>query len=54
MNEMKFQKKKIILKSFRSKQEERLKYHLVLQGSFFSTVITQALPKLNSLWSSAQ
>ena len=43
-----------VLKSFRSKQEERLKDHLVSQGSFFSTVITQALPKLNSLWSSAQ
>ena len=43
-----------VLKSFRSKHEERLKDHLVSQGSFFSTVITQALPKLNSLWSSAQ
>ena len=46
--------RKDVLKSFRSKQEEILKDYLVSQGSFFSTVITQALPKLNSLWSSAQ
>ena len=38
-----------VLKLFRCKQEERLKDHLVSQGYFFSTVISQALPKLNSL-----
>ena len=41
-------------KSFCSNQEERLKDHLVSQGSFFSTVTSQAHPKLNTLWSSAQ
>ena len=40
-----------VLKSFLSKQEERQKGHLVSQGSFFSTVITQTLPRQNSLWS---
>ena len=42
------------LNAFRSEQEERLTAHLVSQGSFFSTVITQAMPKLNSVWSIAQ
>ena len=45
---------KDVLKSFRCKQEEKLNDHLVSQGSFFSAVKSQALPKLNSMWSSAQ
>ena len=43
-----------VLKSFRCKLEEKLNDHLVSKGSFFSAVISQALPKLNSMWSSAQ
>ena len=39
-----FRNTKDVLKSFRSKQEERLKDHLVSQVSFSSTVITQTLP----------
>ena len=45
---------KDVLKSFPCNLEEKLKDHLVSQGSFFSTVTSQALSKLNSLWSSAQ
>ena len=45
---------KEVLKAFCSEQEERLTAHLVSQGSFFSTVITQAMLKLNSVWSIAQ
>ena len=44
---------KDVLKSFRCNQEEKLKDHLVSQGSFF-TVTSHALSKLNSMWSSAQ
>jgi len=43
-----------VLKAFRSSQEERLQSHLVLQGSFFSAVISKSLPKINSIWSSVQ
>ena len=45
---------KDVLKSFRCNQEEKLRNHLISQGSFFSTVTSQALSKFNSLWSSAQ
>ena len=45
---------KDVLKSFCCNQEEKLRDRLVSQGSFFSTVTSQALSKLNSLWSSAQ
>ena len=45
---------KDVLKSSRCNQEEKLRDHLVSQGSFFSTVTSQALSKINSLWSSAQ
>ena len=45
---------KDVLKSFRCNEEEKLRDHLVSQGSFFSAVVSQALSKLNSLWSSAQ
>ena len=45
---------KDVLKSFRCNQEEKLRDHLVSQGSFFSTVTSEALSKPNSLWSSAQ
>ena len=45
---------KDVLKSFRCNQEEKLRGHLVSQGSFFSTVASEALSILNSLWSSAQ
>ena len=45
---------KDVLKSFRCKQEEKLNDYLVSQGSFFSAVKSQAHPKLNSMWSSAQ
>ena len=43
---------KEVLNAFRSSQEERLQSHLVSQGSFFSAVISQSLPKLNSIRSS--
>ena len=42
---------KDVLKSFRCNQDEKLRDHLVSQGSF-SAVASQALSKLNSLWSS--
>ena len=45
---------KQVLKAFRSDQEDRLKSHLVSQGSFFSSVTSHSLPKFNSIWSSAQ
>ena len=45
---------KDVLKSFRCNQVERLRDHHVLQSSFFSSVTSQALTILNSLWSSAQ
>ena len=45
---------KDVMKYFRCKQEEKLKDHLVFQGAFFSTAISQALSKLNCLWYSAQ
>ena len=43
-----------VLKAFRSNQEDRLKSHLFSQGSFFSSVTSQSLPKFNSFWSSAK
>ena len=45
---------KDLLKSFPCNQEEHLRDHLVIEGSFVSTATSQALPTLNSLWSSAQ
>ena len=45
---------KEVLVAFRSSQEERLHSQIVLQGSFFSAVISKSLLKPNSIWSSAQ
>ena len=45
---------KQVPKAFRSNQEDRLKSHLVSQGSFFSSVTSHSLPNFNSIWSSAQ
>ena len=45
---------KQVLKAFHSDQEDRMKSHLVSQGSFSSSVTSYSLPKFNSIWSSAQ
>ena len=45
---------KDVLMSFLCKQEVKLNDHLVSQGYFFSAVVSQALPTLNSVWSSVQ
>ena len=44
---------KDVLKSFRCNQEDKLRDNLASKGSF-STVTLQALPIINSLWSSVQ
>ena len=45
---------KEVLKEFHSVQEDKLKHHLICQGSFFSNVAKFSLLQLNSLWSTAQ
>ena len=47
---------KEVLKEFHSVQEDKLKHHLICQGSFFSNVNVAkfSLLQLNSLWSTAQ
>ena len=45
---------KEVLKEFHSVQKDKLKHHLICQGSFFSNVAKFSLLQLNSLWSTAQ
>ena len=45
---------KQVITAFRSYQQDRLKSHLVSQGSFFFSVTSHSLPKFNPIWSSAQ
>ena len=45
---------KDVLKAVRKDNEERLQNHLILQGSFFSSIINHSTSTFNSLWSSAQ
>ena len=45
---------KDVLMSFLCKQEVKLNDQLVSHGYFFSAVVSQALPKLNSVWYSVQ
>ena len=45
---------KEVLKEFHSVQEDKLKHHLICQGSFFSNVAKFSFLQLNSLWSTAQ
>ena len=45
---------KEVLKSFNSQQKNKLQNHLVVQGSFFSSVNTFSLKNINSLWSKSQ
>ena len=42
---------KEVLKSFNSQQQNKLQNHLVVQGSFFSSVNKFSLKNINSLWS---
>ena len=43
-----------VYNSTKEVQEDKLKHHLICQGSFFSNVAKFSLLKLNSLWSTAQ
>jgi hypothetical protein len=45
---------KDVIKDFHADHEDKLLNHLVSQGSFFSNIIQNSLPKLNNFWSSAQ
>ena len=45
---------KVVLKAIKSDHEDRLKHHLISQGSFFSNVIEKSLSKVIPLWSTAQ
>ena len=45
---------KDVLKAVRNENEERLKNHLILQGSFFRNVIDHSPSTFNCIWSSAQ
>ena len=49
-----YQNSKGVLKAFRASHEERLQYHLVSQGSFFSFVKEQSLLSLSCTWSTVQ
>ena len=45
---------KDVLKAVRKENEERLQNQLILQGSFFSTILNNSTSTFNSLWSSVQ
>ena len=45
---------KDVLKAIHNDQEDRLRHHLISQGSFFSNVIDKSLSKVIPLWSTAQ
>ena len=45
---------KDVLKAVRKENEERLQNQLILQGSFFSSILNNSTSTFNSLWSSVQ
>ena len=45
---------KEVLKAIQNEHEDRLKNHLVSQGSFFSNIVETSLSSVNSIWSLAQ
>ena len=45
---------KDVLKSIHDEHEDRLKYHIISQGSFFSNIIENSSSKINAVWSLAQ
>ena len=45
---------KEVLKAIQNEYEDRLKNHLVSQGSFFSNIVETSLSSVNSIWSLAQ
>ena len=45
---------KEVIKAIHDEHEDRLKTHLISQGSFFSNIIDNSLSKVNSVWSLAQ
>ena len=45
---------KEVIKAIHDEHEDRLKTHLISQGSFFSNIIDNSLYKVNSVWSLAQ
>ena len=45
---------KDVLSTIRKQHEDKLKHHLISQGSFFSNVIKYSTISLNSIWSSVQ
>ena len=45
---------KDVLKAVRKENEERLQNQLILQGSFFSSILNNSTSTFNSLWSSIQ
>ena len=45
---------KEVLKAIHDEHEDRLKYHLISHGSFFSNIIEKSSSKINATWSLAQ
>ena len=45
---------KMVLKAIHDEHEDRVKNYLVSQSSFFSNIIDNSLPKVNSVWSLVQ
>ena len=45
---------KEVLKAVQNEHEDRLKNHLVSQGSFFSNIVETSLSSVNSIWYLAQ
>ena len=45
---------KDVLSTIRKQHEDKLKHHLISQGSFFSNVIKYSTISLNSIWSAVQ
>ena len=45
---------KEVLKDIQHEDEDRLKNHLISQGSFFSNMVEPSLFSANSVWSIAQ
>ena len=45
---------KEVLKAIQNEHEDRLKTHVISQGSFFSNIVETSLSSVNSIWSLAQ
>ena len=45
---------KDVLSTVRKQHEDKLKHHLISQGSFFSNIIKYSTTSFNSIWSSVQ